>query len=72
MNDQVRTVRVNGRICEIRSTALAAALPEVGVDVARRNIAVALNGAVVPRARWASTRLSASDEIEVIGAMQGG
>ena len=72
MNDQVRTVRVNGQNKEIRSPALDGALPEVGVDVARRNIAVAVNGALVPRARWASTPVSASDEIEIIGAMQGG
>lgn len=35
-------------------------------------IAVALNDAVVPRGRWASSRLRPGDSIEVIEAVQGG
>jgi sulfur carrier protein len=72
MNDEIRAVRVNGREREIRSVALADALAELGVDCARRHVAVALNGDVVPRDSWPSTRLAARDDIEVIGAMQGG
>ncbi|MDG6102504.1 sulfur carrier protein ThiS [Dactylosporangium aurantiacum] len=37
-----------------------------------RGIAVALNGAVVPRARWADTRPADGDTVEVLTAVQGG
>jgi sulfur carrier protein len=35
-------------------------------------VAAAVNGAVVPRAAWASTALAADDEVEVLTAVQGG
>lgn len=37
-----------------------------------RGLAVALNGAVVPAASWAATRLSESDAVELVTAQQGG
>lgn len=37
-----------------------------------RGVAVALNGEVVPRTKWRSTRLSEGDRVEVLTAMQGG
>jgi sulfur carrier protein len=37
-----------------------------------RGVAVALNGEVVPRGRWAGTPLSDGDRIEVLTAAQGG
>jgi sulfur carrier protein len=39
---------------------------------APRGIAVALDGAVVPRARWAATPVPAGAQIEVLTAVQGG
>jgi sulfur carrier protein len=44
----------------------------VGLDPDRPGIAVALNGQVVPRARWAETRLCPDDKVEIIHAVQGG
>jgi sulfur carrier protein len=35
-------------------------------------IAVAVNGELVRRASWASTRLVAGDQVEVLTAVQGG
>lgn len=35
-------------------------------------VAVALNGEVVSKSAWSSTRLSSGDEIEVLTAVQGG
>ena len=35
-------------------------------------VAAAINGEVVRRASWASTRLAAGDRVEVITAVQGG
>ncbi|MER7277374.1 sulfur carrier protein ThiS [Dactylosporangium sp. NPDC000244] len=37
-----------------------------------RGIAVALNGDVVPRSRWAQTRPAEGDQVEVLTAVQGG
>jgi len=39
---------------------------------AASGIAAAVNGEVVRRASWPSTRLAAGDEVEVLVAVQGG
>jgi sulfur carrier protein len=39
---------------------------------ARRGIAVAVNGTVVPRADWDTTALRDGDTVEVLTAVQGG
>jgi sulfur carrier protein len=38
----------------------------------RRGVAVAVNGSVVPRARWAETALSEGAKVEIVTAVQGG
>jgi sulfur carrier protein len=43
-----------------------------GLERGRAGVAVAVNGEVVPRSRWAATALSADDRIEVLAAAQGG
>jgi sulfur carrier protein len=47
-------------------------LAEKAVDTNQRGIAVALNGAVVPRAAWPATPLRAGDSVEIVRARQGG
>jgi sulfur carrier protein len=42
------------------------------ISQAATGIAVAVNGEVVRRASWPSTRLTAGDEVEVLMAVQGG
>jgi sulfur carrier protein len=42
------------------------------ITTAAAGIAVAVNGEVVRRAAWPSTRLAAGDEVEVLTAVQGG
>ncbi|GAA3296181.1 MULTISPECIES: sulfur carrier protein ThiS [Dactylosporangium] len=37
-----------------------------------RGVAVAVNGAVVPRSRWSDTRPADGDRVEVLTAVQGG
>ena len=37
-----------------------------------RGVAVAVNGAVVPRSAWPTTLLCDEDEVEVVTARQGG
>lgn len=43
-----------------------------GLTGQRRGVAVAVNGEVVPRARWAGTMLADGDQVEVLSAVQGG
>ncbi|WP_055483582.1 sulfur carrier protein ThiS [Sphaerimonospora mesophila] len=42
------------------------------LTAAAAGIAVALNGEVVSRGAWATTRLSPGDRVEVLTAVQGG
>lgn len=43
-----------------------------GIDPAARGTAVALNDAVLPRARWPEHRLAAGDRVEIVRPFQGG
>jgi sulfur carrier protein len=47
-------------------------LAEKAVDTKQKGIAVALNGAVVPRAAWLQTPLMPGDRVEIVRARQGG
>jgi len=65
-------IRVNGESEPLRVATLDALLAEKAVDTAQRGIAVALNGAVVPRTAWPGTPLRAGDNVEIVRARQGG
>jgi sulfur carrier protein len=65
-------IRINGTDEPLVAGTLAALLEEKAVDVAQRGIAVALNGAVVPRAAWPQTPLKPGDNVEIVRARQGG
>ena len=66
-------VVVNGEPCELGPgstvTDLVAALTGT---IPPRGVAVAVNGAVVPRAQWPATTLGDGDRVEVLTAVQGG
>jgi sulfur carrier protein len=62
LNDEGREVPVG--------TTVAALMAEHGVP--ERGVAVALDGAVVPRASWATVRLLEGARLEVLTAVQGG
>ncbi len=66
------TIRVNGEHEPLSVATLEALLAEKAVDTAQRGVAVALNGAVVPRAAWRDTVLRAGDSVEIVRARQGG
>jgi sulfur carrier protein len=66
------TIRVNGENEPLVATTLEALLAEKTADTAQRGIAVALNGAVVPRAAWSDTELRPGDSVEIVRARQGG
>ena len=65
-------IRVNGQDEPLAVDTLAALIEAKAEDVAQRGIAVALNGAVVPRTDWAATMLKAGDSVEIVRARQGG
>jgi sulfur carrier protein len=65
-------VVVNGTPRELPDEATVAdVVRELDVDAAT-GVAVARNGEVVLRARWAEQQLSAGDHVEVLHAVQGG
>ena len=66
------SIRVNGEAEPLAAATLAALLAEKAVDTEQKGIAVALNGAVVPRAAWPQTPLKAGDRVEIVRARQGG
>jgi sulfur carrier protein len=66
------TICVNGENEPLAAGTLEALVAEKAVDTAQRGIAVALNGAVVPRAAWRATPLKAGDSVEIVRARQGG
>lgn len=64
-------VVINGEAREVAAdAALASVLQDFGV--AERGVAVAVDGAVVPRASWSDTALRPGTTIEVLTAVQGG
>ena len=65
-------IRVNGESEPLAAATLDALLAEKAVDTEQKGIAVALNGAVVPRAAWPATRLRPGDSVEIVRARQGG
>ena len=66
------SIRVNGAVEPLAAATLSALLAEKAVDTGQRGIAVALNGAIVPRAAWSETPLQPGDRVEIVGARQGG
>ena len=66
------SIRINGEDEPLSAATLDALLTAKEISPDRRGVAVALNGSVVPRARWADTRLTAGDVVEIVLAKQGG
>jgi len=66
------TIQVNGADRALDTKTVAALVTALGIAAEARGVAVALNGAVVPRAQWPTAALAAGDRVEVIRAMQGG
>jgi sulfur carrier protein len=65
------TVLVNGEQRELQAETTVADVVRSLVD-AERGVAVALDGEVVPRSAWTTTRLRDGDRVEVVRAVQGG
>ena len=65
-------MRINGKIEAIAPATLAALLAARGIDPALRHLAIAVNGAVVPRRQWPSLILGETDEVEIVRPREGG
>jgi sulfur carrier protein len=65
-------IRINGESEPLAAATLEALRAEKAVDTEQKGIAVALNGAVVPRAAWPQTTLRPGDSVEIVRARQGG
>jgi sulfur carrier protein len=66
-------VLINGEPAELPEGAtLAAAVRAAGVDGEPRGVAAAVDGEVVPRARWDATPVAEAARVEVLRAVQGG
>ena len=66
------SIRVNGQDEPLAAATLSTLLEEKAVDTGQRGIAVAVNGAIVPRAAWQHTQLRPGDSVEIVRARQGG
>ena len=72
MSDTVGVILNGESVSFAESATLADAVARAGVEDDTRGVAVAVDGEVVPRARWDSSPLSAGQAIEVVRAIQGG
>lgn len=66
-------ISLNGQQSDVRGgETVAAALARLDLAPDARGVAVAVDGEVVPRARWESFALADDARVEVLTAMQGG
>ena len=65
-------ITVNGETRPWQALGLIQLLEGEGVDPARKGVAVAINGAVVPRRDWPETALRPNDRIEIVKPYAGG
>ena len=64
---------LNGNSSDVRADeSVLAAVQRLGLTPDARGVAVAVDGEVIPRARWEDVRLSEGARVEVLSAMQGG
>lgn len=67
-----RTVRVNGERQVVEGNVRVATLVGAFAGVSEDGVAVAVNGEIVPRARWHEREVRDGDDIEIVRAVQGG
>ena len=64
---------LNGEASDLSpGETVAGALERLGLELDARGVAVAVDGAVVPRGEWETFQLGAGAQVEVLTAMQGG
>ena len=63
-------IKLNGQIADIAGKSIAEIVTECGYNPARG--AVELNGAIVPKAKYAETVVKENDTLEVVSFVGGG
>lgn len=64
-------IEVNGRTREVDEGLRLGSFVDGEVE-ARRGVAVAVDGEVVPRSQWDETELAPETRVEIVAAVQGG
>jgi sulfur carrier protein len=72
MSAMTQDISVNGETQPCAARTVYELLDARGIDPQRPGIAVAVNGALVPRAAWPTTGLQAGDRVEIVHALAGG
>jgi sulfur carrier protein len=67
----VITITLNGKNTEIVGSVTVLALLD-SLNISPQQVAVAVNGEVVPRDAWASSEIHAGDTVEIVRAVGGG
>jgi len=67
-----RSVLVNGAPRQTGAHTLQGVLAELGIERQRSGIAVAVDGAIVPRGAWPDTPVHDGQRLEIITAQAGG
>ncbi len=63
-------MRLNGELVSSFEGSVDALI--VSMNIRREGVAVAINGEIVPRSEWASTKIEPQAEIEIVTAAAGG
>ena len=66
------SIKVNGEARDWKDQSMVDLLGEFDVAAGQSGVAVALNGAVLPRDGWGATRLAQGDEVEIVYIVRGG
>jgi len=65
-------IKINGEGRTLDAATIAELLRLEGVDADARFVAVAVNGAVVPRQQWPAARIATGDDVEIVKPVSGG
>ena len=65
------TVKLNGRNTGFEASPTVTALLD-SLNISAQQVAVAVNGEVLPRDRWAMTEIRDGDAVEIVRAVGGG
>jgi sulfur carrier protein len=67
-------ITLNGEVRSLASdeASVRGLLALLGLELDARGVAVALDGAVLPRRQWSETALAEGQRVEILTAAQGG
>jgi sulfur carrier protein len=68
---RVIKIRLNGKETEIEGSQIVDGLLD-SLNINGRQVAVAINGEVLPRSLWSQTEIRAGDRVEIVRAVGGG